>query len=113
MGKPTLGIMEKSKETCLNLLSTEQTIPKDSLFGDELFEETCEMIRNKNEARVIRDISQLIVPSAEILATRGAKSLKILIESVNEGWNNSIPLTGTRPQPDYSVGFRREAFTKA
>ncbi|OBR03823.1 hypothetical protein CH63R_12950 [Colletotrichum higginsianum IMI 349063] len=30
---------------------------------------------------------------------------------MNEGWNNSIPLTGTRPQPDYSVGFRREAFT--
>jgi hypothetical protein len=34
-----------------------------------------------------------------------------LIESVNEGWNNSIPLAGTRPQPDYSVGFGREAFT--
>jgi hypothetical protein len=23
-----------------------------------------------------------------------------------------MPLTGTRPQPDYSVGFKREAFTK-
>jgi hypothetical protein len=35
-----------------------------------------------------------------------------LIESTNEGWNNSLPLTGTRPQPDFSVGFKREAFTK-
>ncbi|KAJ4286032.1 hypothetical protein N0V88_008147, partial [Collariella sp. IMI 366227] len=35
-----------------------------------------------------------------------------LVESVNEGWNNSIPLTGTRPQPDYSVGFKRVAFTE-
>ncbi|ERF71376.1 hypothetical protein EPUS_09300 [Endocarpon pusillum Z07020] len=35
----------------------------------------------------------------------------ILAESVNEGWNNSFPLTGTRPQPEFSVGFRREAFT--
>lgn len=26
--------------------------------------------------------------------------------------NNSIPLVGTRPQPDYSVGFKREAFTE-
>jgi hypothetical protein len=25
---------------------------------------------------------------------------------------NSIPVTKTRPQPDYSVGFRREAFTE-
>ncbi|PQE14400.1 phosphatidylserine decarboxylase protein [Rutstroemia sp. NJR-2017a BBW] len=37
--------------------------------------------------------------------------LECLIESVNEGWNNAVPLTGTRPQPDYSVGFKREAFT--
>jgi hypothetical protein len=54
----------------------------------------------------------LIVPSAETLATFGAKHLEILVESVNEGWNNSIPITKTRPQPDYSVGFRREAFTE-
>lgn len=49
------------------------------------------MVRNKNEARVVQDISPLIVPLAEVLAIRGAKHLKILIESVNEGWNNSIP----------------------
>ncbi|MCJ1422360.1 hypothetical protein MMC29_000240 [Sticta canariensis] len=112
MGKPALAIKQTSKKNHLHLLDARQTIPKDSLFCDELFEETCEMIRNKNEARIIRDVSQLIVPSAEVLAARGAKSLKILAESVNEGWNNSLPLTGTRPQPDFSVGFKREAFTK-
>ena len=82
------------------------------MFRDDLFEETCEAIRNRNETRVIRDISPLIVPSAENLAIRGDKHLRCLIESVNEGWNNSIPLTTTRPQPDYTVGFRREAFTE-
>ncbi|KAL7903006.1 hypothetical protein HDV63DRAFT_362827 [Trichoderma sp. SZMC 28014] len=112
MSKPPVTITQTSEENCLHLLDARQTIPSDSLFCDELFEETCEMIRNKNEARIIRDISQLIVPSPEVLAVRGAKSLKILAESVNEGWNNSIPLTGTRPQPDFSVGFKREAFTQ-
>ncbi|KAL8794591.1 MAG: hypothetical protein Q9182_007611 [Xanthomendoza sp. 2 TL-2023] len=112
LGKPALAITQTSKKNYIHLLNTRQTIPKDSLFCDELFEETCEIIRNKNEARIIRDVSELIVPSAEILAVRGAKSLKILAESVNEGWNNSLPLTGTRPQPDFSVGFKREAFTK-
>lgn len=111
MGKPALAITQTSKASYLHLLDAKQTIPKDSLFCDKLLEETCEMIRNKNEARVIRDVSQLIVPSAEVLAARGAESLKILAESVNEGWNNSLPLTGTRPQPDFSVGFKREAFT--
>lgn len=32
-------------------------------------------------------------------------------ESVNEGWNNSIPATSIRPQPDFSVGFRRSVFS--
>jgi hypothetical protein len=35
-----------------------------------------------------------------------------LIESVNEGWDNSIALTKPRPQPDYAVGFKRTAFTE-
>jgi len=112
MGKYQEGITKVSKDLCQTLLETELAAPEDSLFRDDLFEETCEMVRNRNEAKVLQDITRLIVPSAGTLAIRGAKHLKILIESVNEGWNNSIPVTKTRPQPDYSVGFRREAFTE-
>ncbi|GAB1311970.1 hypothetical protein MFIFM68171_02180 [Madurella fahalii] len=42
----------------------------------------------------------------------GAKHLDILTESVNKWWNNSISFTNTRPQPDYSVGFKRDASTE-
>lgn len=112
MDKSDLGITDKSKKTYLELLDAKQTVPNDSLFRDDIFERTCRNIQDRNEARVIRDISLLIVPSAEILASYGAEHLNILIDSTNEGWNNSIPLTSTRPQPDYSVGFKREAFTK-
>ncbi|KJZ70771.1 hypothetical protein HIM_09855 [Hirsutella minnesotensis 3608] len=111
MDKSDLGLTKQSNDTCCTLLSSHQTMPNDSLFRDDLFEQTCRRVEDRNEARVIRDITPLIVPSAEVLCTYGAKHLNILIESVNEGWNNSVPLTGTRPQPDYSVGFRREAFT--
>ncbi|KAJ0350606.1 hypothetical protein COL154_013230, partial [Colletotrichum chrysophilum] len=111
MDESPSGIADESKTTNATLLASQQTIPKDSLFRDDLFKATCRKVADKNEARVIRDITPLIVPSAENLATYGASELDCLIESVNEGWNNSIPLTSTRPQPDYSVGFRREAFT--
>lgn len=47
------------------LLYSNQTVPRDSLFGDDVFDKTCEKIRNRNEAMVIRDISSLIVPSAQ------------------------------------------------
>lgn len=61
---------------------------------------------------MIRDIALLIVPSAEVFTIRGVTHLERLIDSVNEGWNNSISITKTRPQPDYTVGFRQEAFTQ-
>lgn len=68
------------------------------------------MIQNRNKVKVIQDISRLLVPSAQALAMRSA-TLEYLIESVNEGWNNSIPLIGSRPQPDYAVGFKRTTFS--
>lgn len=112
MDKDDLGIVEKSKALVRTHLEQEQQVPQKSLFRDNIFEMTCRKIRDKNETRVIRDISLLIVPSAEILTTYGASELACLAESVNAGWNNSILLTTTRPQPDYAVGLRREAFTE-
>merc|ERR1711964_940898 len=112
MRKWELGIADVSKIICRTLLEAEQMVPEDSLFEDDIFDETCEMIQDRNEAKVIQDIARLIVPSAESLAIRGAKHLKTLIESVNEGWDNSIALTKPRPQPDYAVGFKRTAFTE-
>ncbi|KAK5312873.1 hypothetical protein LTR93_011144 [Exophiala xenobiotica] len=112
MDASDLGVDDKSRTLTQGLLEKAQPVPKDSLFREGLFNSTFRKIRNRNETRVIRDISQLIVPSAETFATYGATALDCLIESTNEGWNNSIPVTKTRPQPDYSVGFRREAFTE-
>lgn len=112
MRKSDLGIADTSKTVCRTLLEAEQIVPEDSLFQDDLFDETCEMIQDRNEAKVIQDIARLIVPSPQSLAIRGAKRLNTLIESVNEGWDNSIALTKPRPQPDYAVGFKRTAFTE-
>jgi hypothetical protein len=111
MDKSEEDITKEGKTLCRTLLTKEQTVPKDSIFSDNVFEKSCRKLQDRNEARVIQDIARLIVPSAETMATFGAKHLDILIESVNEGWNNSIPITKPRPQPDYSVGFKRSAFT--
>jgi len=112
VGRSEEGPTTTSKKEYKSLLQAEQVVPEHSLFQDDFFEDTCEMVQNRNEAKVIQDIARLIIPSAQSLAVQGAKHLRCLIESVNEGWNNSIPVTKTRPQPDYSVGFRRSAFTE-
>ena len=111
MDESDLDITDASRSLYRTLLHSKQAVPQDSLFRDDLFKKTCRKIQDKNEARVIQDISRLIVPSAETLATYGATHLDDLIEGVNEGWNSAIPFYGSRPQPDYSVGFGRSAFT--
>lgn len=104
------GIIEDSRRICQTLLEAAQEVPKDSLFDDDIFSHTCDIIDGRNGAKVAQDISRLLVPSAQALAGRSTE-LECLVESVYEGWSNSIPLSGTRPQPDYSVGFKREAFS--
>jgi hypothetical protein len=112
MDKSNEDIKKASNDLCHTLLHLEQTHPQDSLFRDDLFNATCRKIRNRNETMVIRDIGLLIVPSAQTLATYGASHLNHLIESVNEGWKSAIAFYGPCPQPDYSVGFGRSAFTE-
>lgn len=111
MEKSRLGITDSSLSNCKALLSLEQTIPNDSLFRDDVFEETCRRVQERNEARIIRSISPYIVPSVEDLAILGATKMSCLVENVNEAWAGSIPVEGPRPQPDYAVGFGRSAFT--
>lgn len=112
MSPSPLGVTKESKTMCRTLLNGEQTVPQNSLFRDDLFEGTCNSVQDRNEAMVVRDIHPLICPPAQILRIFGARHLEHLTEGVNEGWNNIIPFYKTRPQPDYSVGFQRSAFTK-
>ncbi|OAX78235.1 hypothetical protein ACJ72_07461 [Emergomyces africanus] len=112
MHKSELGITEKNKLLCKDLLDSDQPIPKQTLFRDDTVDEFCQRLQGKNESRVIQDIGRLIVPSAETLAIDGAKDLKHLVESVNECWGSSIAFYGPLPQPDYAVAFDRSAFTE-
>lgn len=101
-----------AKDLCRTLLESDQTVPQDSLFRDDLFGKVCQKVQDRNKAMIIQDITRLIVPSAQNLAIYGATHFKHLAESVNEGWIGSIPVEGPRPQPDYSVGFSRSSFTQ-
>ncbi len=57
MNKFDLRITDASKDICRILLYSEQTVPLNSLFRDDLFDKTCRKIQDENEARAIQDIS--------------------------------------------------------
>ena len=111
MGLPPVKITDTSKTLYRSLLNAEQAVPQETLFRDDLFEKTCNSVRGRNEAMVVRHISPLICPSLLTLRINDVKDLDFLTESVNEGWNSAIAVIYSRPQPDYSVGFARSAFT--
>lgn len=111
MNESLLGITDASKALLEDLLKKECSTPKETLFSDNVFDTACRNVQDKNEARIILDFARLLAPSPESLAAFGSTDLDILVESVNEGWNNSIPITNPRPQPDFAVGFRRSLFS--
>ena len=111
MDESRLGIADASRALHEDLLERECTTSKDVLFGDDVFDTACQNVRDKNGARIILDFARLLAPSPESLAAFGATDLDILVESVNEGWNNSIPITSPLPQPDFAVGFRRSVLS--
>ena len=112
MRKSAVGVIDTSRDLCQILLEEEQEVPQDTLFRDDLFNETCESVQGRNEAMIVRDITPLICPSAQILRIYGAKHLNHLFESINESWSSMAEFEGTLSQPDYSVGFGRSAFTQ-
>ena len=113
MGNYELGIADTNESLCQKILEQEQPVPKDTLFRDEkTFEITCGRLQDRNEALIFRDLTPLIAPFAALFATFGAKHLTGVIETVNEGWENCIPVTKPRPQPDYAVGFGPDAFSE-
>jgi hypothetical protein len=44
VGRDEEGPTAESKKMCKSLLDAEQSIPEHSLFQDDFFEETCEMM---------------------------------------------------------------------
>lgn len=106
------SITDECKILCKKLLITEQSTPEDTLFQDDIFAKTIRRLQHENESMVVRDISPLIVPPAEILHAFGAEHLEHLTGHVNQGWFGCIPIApGPEPKPDYSVGFDETAFT--
>ncbi|KAL8663671.1 MAG: hypothetical protein Q9202_003617 [Teloschistes flavicans] len=105
------GITSESRALCQKLLTASQQLPKDTLFSDDLFDGLCKMVKGQNEATVVRYILPELVPSPKVRALRGVKHLSILNETINASWINATRCCGHRPQPDYSIGIHREAFS--
>lgn len=104
-------ISDDSKQLCTILINAVYEPPENSLFEMDLFWKVLNGVRNRNEARVVRDISSQLIPSAELLFMRGLLELEHLTEEMQTMWTKCFSLAGPLPKPDFTVGFRSSAFT--
>lgn len=105
------AISDNCKQLCTILVDAKYELPKNSVFEGNLFWKVLNAVRNRNEPRVVRDISPWLIPSAELLFMRGLSKLENLAEEIQGDWTKCVPLVGPLPRPNFTVGFQSSAFT--
>lgn len=75
------AISDECKQLCTTLANATD-LPKDSLFAGDSFWKVLNAVRSRNEPRVVRDISSVLIPSAEVHSMRGFLELKDLTEEI-------------------------------
>ena len=107
------AISDACQQLCSDLLSGEYEAPEGSIFQGDQFWAVLRRVHTWNKLRVFRDITPLIVPSAELLCIRGNDHLEHLIEELSGDWTRCSTTAGPQPKPDFAVGLMSSAFTDA
>lgn len=101
IGDSILGADPKITELCQKWLEEYQELPNGLESGVDFFESLVQ--DDKTELDSAKLYSSHLMPY---------EGIQILGSSFYRGWNNSVPLTEVRPQPDLTVGFALCEFTQ-
>lgn len=108
----TKELASESKTLLHEILTTKNPCPSSSLiYCDENFLKLCNASREKNEAFVTQYLLPCLVPGPLALTLHNIEKLDFLIELYNDRWDSCLPFMSPVPQPDFAVGFCRQAFT--
>ncbi|KAK5093245.1 hypothetical protein LTR70_004888 [Exophiala xenobiotica] len=103
-------VQEESKSYCKHLLQSTYPEPQYTAFPLSQFLSVWQRVQNRNEARICRDLTPLLVPSPELLSICGQQELEHVVEDIDTEWTRCKTLGGPRPKPDLAVGIAASAF---
>ncbi|KAI9888820.1 MAG: hypothetical protein M1814_006223 [Vezdaea aestivalis] len=112
MTDPIRPPTEENKILCNNLRKGDLKPNEFPSYHLDDVDQILERIQNLNEARLQRDITPWVVPSAENLNFRGDLEIDYIGEEVQAEWIRCATMGSTKPRPDYVAGLQRKAFTK-
>lgn len=105
-------MQRSSKDLCFSFLEGDRTPTQYPCYPPEQLDNVLDRIQCLNEARLQRDITPWIVPSAENLYLSGEITPDYIGEEIQAEWTRYATMGSTRPKPDYTAGLLRKAFTK-
>ncbi|TKA31858.1 hypothetical protein B0A54_16598 [Friedmanniomyces endolithicus] len=108
--KSSILLHRESKELCNQLLEGNHEPTGCPCYPVEKIDDVLDRIHSLNEARLQRDVTPWVVPSAENLSFSGAAGLECIGEEINTEWVRCQPMGLSRPKPDFAAGLRRSAF---
>ncbi|KAL8752114.1 MAG: hypothetical protein Q9184_005839 [Pyrenodesmia sp. 2 TL-2023] len=109
---PGLRVTAEAQRLCDDLQKGNHDLPLNPLYHENEFSVLLERLRSRNEARVLRDLTPMIIPSVEHLDILGYPALSHLTEELDVEWIKCLSLAGPRPKPDRSVGLHFSAFSE-
>ena len=107
------AISDARQQLCYDLLSGEYEVLESSIFQSDQFWVVLRRVHTRNEVKILRDITPLIFPSAELICIRGNGYLEHLIEELSGDWTRCSTTASPQPKPDFAVGLMSSAFTDA
>lgn len=81
-------------------------------FGRDRFMKIVSSVRFRNKARVVRDITPLVVPSPELLTIEGYHGMDQMREALGTEWIQYDAIYAPPPKPDLAIGISSTAFTE-
>lgn len=85
-------------------------VPHGPAFGKDRLLKMLQLAECCNEARLVRDIMPLVVPSPELLSIADYPGMGQMSEAMNAEWTQCNTICGPRPKPNFVVGISPSAF---
>ena len=103
-------VSEDSKQLCRQLLQAEHDAPLHTSYPLTEFLSVWDQIRTRNESKIFRDLTPLLMPSPELLFACGLAEVEHVKDELSVEWTKSKTMGGPKPKPDSATGIAGSAF---
>lgn len=105
------GLSREGITFCKQLFERYQPVPSGTIFDNDVFDIACKKLMFANAARVLKDITPLVVPGIENHATMSkGTQYDMARECVKLRWDECMPVAELRPVPNYAACLDSKMF---